>query len=125
MNTISSPMEADFPRSSLLFSFNNFNKSRSIIQLTILTANSSRDKPVTNMSEKLQKYVSPEMTDLPAFQGKTFENEPCPECQLHLAVIGHGICVPCMNKNDAQAEDVAFDPELQDVVHGLGDTSVW
>jgi hypothetical protein len=77
------------------------------------------------MSEKLQKYVSPEMTDLPAFEGKKFEDEPCPECRVHLAVIGEGLCVRCMARKDMQVEETAFDPELEDVVHGLGSTEVW
>ena len=78
------------------------------------------------MSGKEQKDVSPErMTDLPSFEGKKFADHICPTCQLHLAVIGQGICVPCITLADLPDEALTFDPELEDVIHGLGAAEVW
>lgn len=78
------------------------------------------------MSGKRIEHVSPErMTDLPAFEGKKFADEPCPVCETHLAVIGLNRCVLCTAAADVGQEDMAFDPELQDVVNELGSAEIW
>ncbi len=67
-----------------------------------------------------------EADDLPAFRGVVFGDQMCNICGSHLAVKGPGICTLCIvAANQQHNELMAFDPELSDILNGMGDSWGW
>ena len=67
-----------------------------------------------------------ETDDLTAFRGIVFDDQMCNVCGNHLAVKGHGICTLCLTAaNQQHNEFMEFDPELSDVINGMGSTWGW
>lgn len=67
-----------------------------------------------------------EPDDLTAFKGIVFDDQNCKYCGSHLAVKGPGICTLCIADNETQRrEGLEFDPELSDVLNGMGSAWGW
>lgn len=108
------------------------------IHTPVSVGNFVKSQMVTKMTDYKDTEVSKE-SDLKAFAGKEFSDEPCGICQVHLAIVGANSCMMCASVADSMdihkhplemptvvtSAEPAMDGELLDPIHGLGSMETW